>query len=115
MELIDPIKWKHDDMFTFDSKSQTIFAKYKATDYLDRTVETLTNDKFIRKQLEHQQINVNTITNRLLAEGEKRSFHRTIDLPLGNELRLMIIFLLSSIISYAKMFLLQRPKEDSVS
>ena len=87
-------------MFTFDSKS-------RATDYLDRTVETLTNDKFIRKQLEHQQINVNT--------GENRSFHRTIGLPLGNELRVMIIFLLSSIISYAKMFLLQRPREDSVS
>ena len=63
MELIDPIKWKHDDMFTFDSKSRAIFAKYKSTDYLDRTVETLTNDKFIRKQLEHQQINVNTIAS----------------------------------------------------
>ena len=56
MELIDPIKWKH-------SKSRAIFAKYKATDYLDSTVETLTNDKFIRKQLDHQQINVNTITS----------------------------------------------------
>ena len=50
-------------MLTFDSKSRAIFAKYKATDYLERTVETLTNDKFIRKQLEHQQINVNTITS----------------------------------------------------
>ena len=27
MELINPIKWKHDNMFTFDSKSRAIFAK----------------------------------------------------------------------------------------
>ena len=74
-----PIKWKHDDMFTFDSKSRAIFAKYKATYYLDRTVETLTNDKFIRKQLGYQQINVNTITSEwaslksIIGRWEKRS------------------------------------------
>ena len=47
---------------------------------MDSTVETLTNDKFIRKQLEHQQINVNTITSEwvslksIIGRWEKKEF-----------------------------------------
>ena len=61
MELINPSKWNHEEIFQFDAQSRSIFCKYKPTDFLDKNIELLTSDTFIRKQLEHQDVEVEVI------------------------------------------------------
>ena len=61
MELINPSKWNHEEMFQFDAQSRSIFCKYNPVDFLDRNIELLTSDAFIRKQLEHQDVEVDSL------------------------------------------------------
>ena len=61
MELINPSKWNHEEIFQFDAQSRSIFCKYKPTDFLDKNIELLTSDAFIRRQLEHQDVEVDVI------------------------------------------------------
>ena len=48
-------------MFQFDAQSRSILCKYKPTDFLDQNIELLSSDAFIRKQLEHQDVEVDVI------------------------------------------------------
>ena len=59
---INPDSWEHEEMFSFDPKSRAIFSKFKPNDFLDKEVMSLTNDTFIRKTLEHQDIDVAAIS-----------------------------------------------------
>ena len=61
MEIINPSKWNHEELFEYDAKSQPLFCKYKPTDFHNKNVETLTNDNFIRRQLEEQDVNVDSV------------------------------------------------------
>ena len=61
MELINPSKWNHEEIFQFDAQSRSIFCKYKPTDFVDKNIELLTSDASIRRQLEHQDVEVDVI------------------------------------------------------
>ena len=61
MELINPSKWNHEEIFQFDAQSRSIFCKYKPTDFLDKNIELLTGDAFI-----HRQLNTRTLKLTLL-------------------------------------------------
>ena len=67
MELINPSKWNHEEMFQFDAQSRSIFCKYKPTDFLDQNIELLSSDAFIRRQLEHQHVEVDVIKSELIS------------------------------------------------
>ena len=67
MELINPSKWNHKEMFQFDAQSHSIFCKYKPTDFLDKNIELLTSDAFIPKQLENKHVEVDVIKKELIS------------------------------------------------
>ena len=85
MELMNPNNWKH-DMFSYDVRSRSIFAKYKPTSHLDKNVESLATDPFIQKQLEHQQVDVDAIKSEwtslktIMSRWDKKTFLQQIGL-----------------------------------
>ena len=80
MKLINPDSWEHEEIFSFDPKSRAIFSKFKPTNFLDKEVMSLTDDTFIRKTLEHQDIDVDAILcewrsmKSVLGRGNKKDF-----------------------------------------
>ena len=82
VEIINPSKWKHEEMFEYDAKSRSIFCKYKSTDFLDRNIETLINDPFIHRQLEEQNVDADSVQSEWislktsLVDGTRKNFHQ---------------------------------------
>ena len=69
-----------EEMFSFDPTSRAIFSKFKPTDFLDGEIMSLTDDTFIRKTLEHQDIDVAAILcewrslKSVIGRGNKKDF-----------------------------------------
>ena len=80
MEIINPNKWEHEEMFVYDAKSRSLFCKYKSTDFLDRNIETLINHPFIHRQLEEQNVDVDSVQSewislkKILSRWDKKEF-----------------------------------------
>ena len=80
MEIINPSKWKHEEMFEYDAKSRSLFCKYKSTDFLDKNIETLINYPFIHRQLEEQNVDVDSVQSewvslkKILSRWDKKEF-----------------------------------------
>ena len=71
----------HEGMFDYDSKSRSLFCKYKPTDFPNKNVETpLTNDKYICRQQEEQDVNVDSVKSewislkKILSRWDKKEF-----------------------------------------
>ena len=82
MGIINPNRWKHEEIFEYDAKSLSLFCKYKSTNFLDRNIETLINDPFIHRQLEEQNVNVDSVQSewillkKPLVDGTRKNFHQ---------------------------------------
>ena len=80
MEIINPTRWKHYEMFEYDAKSRSLFCKYKSTEFLDGDIETLINDPFIHRQLEEQNVDVDSLQSewislkKILSRWDKKEF-----------------------------------------
>ena len=67
-------------MFEYDAKSKSLFCKYKPTNFLNKNFEMLTNDKFIRRQLEEENVDVDSVKSewislkKILSRWDKKDF-----------------------------------------
>ena len=69
-----------DDVFSYDARSRSIFAKYKPTSHLDKNVESLVKDPFIQEQWKQQQVDVDAIKSEwtslktIMSRWDKKDF-----------------------------------------
>ena len=68
-------------MFGYGAKSRSLFCNCKPTDFPNKNVEApLTNDKFIRRQQEEQDVNVDSVKSewislkKILSRWDKKEF-----------------------------------------